>query len=65
MMEYLCEHDWEEQECYECGGWLGQVCINCGYCYDGGDWMASQEDRWCNCGWGSPNPRRQDEGEEE
>ena len=61
-----CEHIFVSTNCINCGGYLGNVCENCGYLSDGGDFMASQSDIWCNCadsvsnydyrhGWDNPN----------
>jgi hypothetical protein len=43
------EHDFVSTHCINCHGYLGDVCQNCGYLYDGGDYIASLPDYWCNC----------------
>lgn len=65
-MNECYEHDYVSTNCINCGGYLGQVCENCGDVSDGGDWFASQEEIWCHCadsvsnydyihGWDNPN----------
>lgn len=42
-------HDYVSTHCLNCGGFLGDVCVDCGHVSDGGDFMASQSDAWCHC----------------
>lgn len=43
------KHDFVPTNCIHCGGFLGEVCRDCGHWSDGGDFTASQSDIWCNC----------------
>lgn len=42
-------HNFVPTNCIHCGGFLGEVCQDCGHWSDGGDFTASQSDIWCNC----------------
>ena len=42
-------HDYVSTHCLNCGGFLGDVCVDCGHVSDGGEYMASNPDAWCNC----------------
>ena len=42
-------HDYVSTHCLNCGGFLGDVCVDCGHVSDGGEFMASNSDAWCNC----------------
>ena len=39
-------HDYVSTHCLNCGGFLGDVCVDCGKVSDGGEYMA---DAWCHC----------------
>ena len=49
MDEEDCEHLFSDVYCPRCGKFAGQVCEFCGVGSDGGDYLASQEDIWCQC----------------
>lgn len=42
-------HDYVSTHCLNCGGFLGDVCVDCGKVSDGGEYMASNSDAWCHC----------------
>lgn len=48
MNRNRCDHDWYDQWCEECDGYMGQVCLNCGMWSDGGEHMIDSV-RWCDC----------------
>jgi len=49
MREDNCEHLYGAAYCDRCGKYTGEVCEFCGAWYDGGDYMDSQVEIWCQC----------------